>query len=90
MIYQAVRRADRKRHRAGNRMIYVHDFHGERAEFHHVAGFYHALRHILNTAFLQFVVRKHQSQLRAINGCAGVQLFHKIRHAADMIFMPVS
>ena len=44
---------------------------------------------VVKTVFAELVVDERQRELGAVHGRRRIELFHEIRHAADMVFMPV-
>ena len=49
-------------------MVDVDEFHRETAEFHHAGRFYAIKRIILNSLLYEFMLAKHKSEFRSVNG----------------------
>ena len=83
----AVGRVDAQRHRTRDGVVDVDKFHRKAAELDFIARFYGVHLHLVEPMLAQLVVGESQREFGAVDG--HVDLFEKVRDAADVVFMPV-
>lgn len=83
----AVGRIDAQRHRARDGMVDVDKFDGKAPQLDPIAGADGVHLHLVEPMLAQFVVRQSEGEFRRVDG--HIDLFEKVRDAADVILVPV-